>query len=484
MTQTIIESTPKVFISYSWTKNTETEELAERLQANGVDVILDIWNLKPGQDKYAFMEQCVTDDDVDRVLIICDKSYAEKANSRKGGVGDETMIISPEVYGKAKQEKFIPVVIEVDDDNKPFLPAYLKSRIYIDISGEHYEDGYEKLLRTLFGQPESRKPALGSPPAFLFKEENASLLPLKDAIRKLEAHDFRRVNKNTADNFIDAYLDSLKGFYRDEKFIPDKFLDDFRATKENRNYFLKFIQILAESNQFALGDFLAGAFEYIYNTLCNLHFFVPQAGSYYDTSFDIFKLHIWELFLYSMTYLLHHEMFSDIHDLLVHTYFLRRFPTSEETVPSSYGAFWFSTRDLDTSIKKYIPDPSQQIAPIGYIVCIERESKPIYSKRAIADTDLFLFQILDGLELGSSDSPSWYPTCYIYSDIYHSIWQKLISKKFCEKIFCLFKVQSIDSLKQKISKCRDKPAMVYDNVMNPAPTIRQFIKIQDIGTRA
>ena len=483
MTQTIIK-TPKVFISYSWAKKAETEALAKRLQGHGVDVIVDIWSLQPGQDKYTFMEQCVTDDNIDRVLIICDMSYAEKANSRNGGVGDETMIISPKVYGKAKQEKFIPIVIELDEDNKPFLPAYLKNRIYIDISGDYYEEGYEKLLRTLFEQPESRKPPLGTPPESIFKEENASLLPLKEAIRKLEAHDFRRVNKNTADDFINTYLDSLKGFYREDKFMPDSFLDDFRALKENMNYLLKFIKVLAESNKIALGDFLAGAFEHIHNTLCNLHFFAPQAASYYDASFDIFKLHVWELFLFSMTYLLHHEMFSDIHDLLVRTYFLRKSPLSEEKLPSSYGAFWFRTYELDASIKNYVPDLSQEPTPIGHIVCTERESMPVYSKRAIADTDLFLFQILNGLELGSSDSPSWYPTCYLYSDIYHSMWQKLISRKFCEKLFCLFDVQSIDSLKQKISMCGNKTARIYDNVINPAPTIRQFIKVQDIGTRA
>ncbi len=53
------------------------------------------------------MEQCVTDNKIHRVIIICDKSYVEKANYRNGGVGDETMIISPEIYSEAKQEKFI-----------------------------------------------------------------------------------------------------------------------------------------------------------------------------------------------------------------------------------------------------------------------------------------------------------------------------------------------------------------------------------------
>lgn len=254
----MLDRTPKIFISYSWDSKATTRELAEALLRDSVDVVLDIWDLNPGQDKYSFMEQCVTNHEIDRVLIICDKSYAEKANSRTGGVGDETMIISPEVYGRAQQEKFIPVIVELDENKKPFLPVYLKSRIYIDLSGEHYEDEYEKLLRTLYEQPESRKPARGTPPEILFKEEPPSLLPIKEAIRKLRVNDFSRVNKNTADDFVNLYLDPIKGFYRKDDFMADKFLDDFRAMKENRSYFLECLKLLAESNKIALGEFLAG----------------------------------------------------------------------------------------------------------------------------------------------------------------------------------------------------------------------------------
>ena len=107
--------TPKVFISYSWTSEEYRESviaLATQLCHDGVDVVLDVWDLKTGQDKYVFMEQSVTDPSIDYVLILCDKKYAEKANSRQGGVGDETAIISAKVYGKVSQEKFIPVIME------------------------------------------------------------------------------------------------------------------------------------------------------------------------------------------------------------------------------------------------------------------------------------------------------------------------------------------------------------------------------------
>ena len=45
---------PKVFISYCWTSPTHEDwviNFAERLVANGVDIVIDKWDLKEGQDK-------------------------------------------------------------------------------------------------------------------------------------------------------------------------------------------------------------------------------------------------------------------------------------------------------------------------------------------------------------------------------------------------------------------------------------------------
>ena len=99
----MLDRTPVVFISYSWSSEEYQErviDLATRLRRDGVDVKLDVWDLKDGHDKYVYMEQCVTNPVIDKVLILCDKKYAEKANSRQGGVGDETTIISPEYMVK------------------------------------------------------------------------------------------------------------------------------------------------------------------------------------------------------------------------------------------------------------------------------------------------------------------------------------------------------------------------------------------------
>jgi hypothetical protein len=104
---------PKVFITYSWTSPEHQEwvlDLAQRLVHNGVEVTLDKWDLQPGHDLYSFMESMVHSDQIDKVLIICDRGYYVKAETRKGGVGTETQIISPEVYSDVKQEKLFQLL--------------------------------------------------------------------------------------------------------------------------------------------------------------------------------------------------------------------------------------------------------------------------------------------------------------------------------------------------------------------------------------
>lgn len=155
---------PKVFISYCWTSEAYKAfvlNLAKKLRSDGIDVILDQWDLRPGHDMFAFMEQSIIQSD--KVLILCDKAYAAKADAREGGVGNETTIITPDVYGHHKQEKFIPVIVESFDS----IPSYLRSRLGIDFRAARRNEGYQELLRTIFNKHVIIKPELGKPPKWL-----------------------------------------------------------------------------------------------------------------------------------------------------------------------------------------------------------------------------------------------------------------------------------------------------------------------------
>ena len=151
--------------------------LATDLVNNSVDVKLDRWDLKPGNDVDAYMEQMVTEPDIKKVIMICDHLYAEKADGRKGGVGTETQIITPNIYEKEDQSKFVAVLTERDGDGKPCLPAYCRGRLFIDMSDpELYPSSFAELLHWIFDVPPHAKPALGTKPSFLRDSEEAPSL--------------------------------------------------------------------------------------------------------------------------------------------------------------------------------------------------------------------------------------------------------------------------------------------------------------------
>ena len=58
---------PRIFISYAWGTQDYQDRvlaLAKDLQMDGIEVLLDKWNLKEGHETYAYMEQSVNDPSV------------------------------------------------------------------------------------------------------------------------------------------------------------------------------------------------------------------------------------------------------------------------------------------------------------------------------------------------------------------------------------------------------------------------------------
>lgn len=165
----------KAFISYSWSTPEHkawVRRLAERLMEDGVYTILDEWDLKPGHDPIHFMEQSITSPDVTKVLIVCDRVYKEKADSRAGGVGTETQILTPEIYQKTDQSKYAALVTEVNDEGRAYVPTFYGGRIFIDFSNpDNEEEAYEELTRWINDAPLHTRPKLGKKPSYLGKDE-------------------------------------------------------------------------------------------------------------------------------------------------------------------------------------------------------------------------------------------------------------------------------------------------------------------------
>ncbi len=175
--------TPKVFISYSWTSKAHEAwimALAKDLERNGIHIVIDKWDLPEGADSAVFMEQMVTDPSIDKILMVCDRVYSEKADRRAGGVGTEAQIISKELYEQEDRiggsQRFIPVVSEKDEKGSPYLPIFVKSRIYIDLSNDLLRtSGFEQLLRCIYEKPKHVRPERGKPPEFLLRDDRINI---------------------------------------------------------------------------------------------------------------------------------------------------------------------------------------------------------------------------------------------------------------------------------------------------------------------
>ena len=155
---------PVVFISYSHDTPEHKKwvgELGTRLMNNGVDVILDQWDLGLGDDAARFMTNGVTK--ANRVLMICTESYVVKANEGRGGVGYEAMIVTGELVSNLGTDKFIPIVKQQDRPRS--IPAFLGARLYLDLGDpETYETQFIDLLREIHNAPANPKPPLGRNP--------------------------------------------------------------------------------------------------------------------------------------------------------------------------------------------------------------------------------------------------------------------------------------------------------------------------------
>ena len=477
---------PKIFISYSWTNDDFAVPLAERLREHGVDVVLDKWDLKEGQDKYVFMEQCVNNPEITKVLIICDKAYTEKANGRKGGVGDETAIVSSEIYGNVSQEKFIPIITEHDEEGNACVPTYIKSRIYIDFTDESlYEENYEKLLRLIYNKPSYRKPKLGKRPEWL-DDENVSLFKVNDAIKQIRGAKNDQRTEILTKEFLSKYVETLGEYFDVNICTGDKIYEKFVSMKDIRDVFLEFLDVIPITNA-ALGDVLTDFFENAYNTLTDKDTFIPNAMSWSPGIFEIYRVFLWELFICVTAFLLKKEDYKALNRLLTNTYFVKdKYSCGNEDI-TDYTVFRHHSREVEEQYKP-TTENKQKFTLLGDCICNSREKKPLYTKKSLAEADLFLYQIYKALDLNTSSKFAgtnyWFPTLYVYADPYnHSgMWTRMKSKRFATKICDLVGVDSIDELKTRIEKCSSDREMTYPGSFNSAPGILAYIKPDEIGT--
>ncbi|WP_053143674.1 SEFIR domain-containing protein [Erwinia billingiae] len=307
---------PKVFVSYCWT-NPEHENfvigLAEDLVGSGVDIIIDKWNLRDGQDSFSFMESMVNDKTINKVLIICDKGYADKANNRAGGVGTEAQIISPEIYASATQTKFVVVTTEKDSEGHHYVPTFYKGRIFIEMAdANQYTDGFDKVLRWIYDKPVYEKPEMGKRPSFLDENPETSLGTSNFYARAVDAI---RGGRPTVLGCFDEYLSTLAanlerirlnvedGTPEDETFLKN--VESFIPARN------EFINLIGLVSRFNLGTDFSKRLHAFFQEALGYYYAPESVTSFRDSDYDNFKFIIGELYLYTVASYLKYERFEE-----------------------------------------------------------------------------------------------------------------------------------------------------------------------------
>jgi hypothetical protein len=160
------EKALRVFISYSHTSEEHeqwVESLGTFLRDSGIEARLDLWHLRRGMDLPQFMTNELAI--AERVILVSDERYAEKADGRVGGVGWETMIVQADMYSLPPEStKYLVIVrsTKVDDG----LPRFLKAKFVIHWPKKTSDERNRQiLLRELYDMV--KIPPLGSRPIFL-----------------------------------------------------------------------------------------------------------------------------------------------------------------------------------------------------------------------------------------------------------------------------------------------------------------------------
>jgi hypothetical protein len=449
---------PKLFISYSW--STADHEawvlrLATELREAGIDVILDKWDLKEGQDANAFMERMVTDDAIKKVVMVCDRVYVEKANNRKGGVGTETQIITPDIYAKQDQPKFVAVSTERDDEGKPYVPAYYRSRIHVDFTDpSEYGDRFEQVVRWVYDKPIYVKPELGTKPAFLADDENK--LSLATSARFRRAIDAMRSGRDYAIAAAQEYLSTAAAEFEKLRIDPganpfdDAMVSSIESFLPYRNELIEFFTAaVLYRDTVEIRALLHRFFESLIPYMDR----PAHVTSWREHDFDNFRFIIRELFLYVIAVCIQHNHFDMVQHLLAQEYYVPGNTDYGRDVMVPYLVFYRSMESCEERKRRLNLNRTSLEADF----LKQRCSGVGIDFRHLMSADFVLF--LRG-EIRHNDFGIWWPDTLVYAG--HrggpfEIFARSKSAAFFNRIKGLIGVASKEELAKLVREARRQP---------------------------
>ena len=473
---------PKVFISYAWGSEDykiKVLSFATDLMNDGIEVILDQWSLKEGNDTYAFMEQGATDPTITNVLILLDPVYEKKANGRDGGVGTETQIISPEIYNKVIQEKFLPVIFERGIKGEIPKPQYLKTMLHFDLTQEEkYDLEYRRLVKRLYGIEIVEKPELGKKPSWL---DERSTIPTKtrSGYEGLKQQKSDSVKKDEFKNFLLAIKEKIVDFTKDEfgdNISAEEYIslyDDTRSYRDEFLYLLKYSIYIPES------------YKIIASVLEEICVGVKNKNGYEG---EVMRTLLHELFIYVVAYYLKNKDYNALSYILSKTYFVGKYGYSQD---QSFDAFYDNNTNLDRAVSQ--KDNKQYYSGTANY-WINNINVEICNKNEFVFADIFCYNAAIFVENYTS-SWFWFPLTYVYGKLeygnspFNQFVVRLKSKEHLQEVAKIMGFSNTEEFKKKYIEIETEMQKGnfreyrYNSAFETAPVICQYIKSEELGSR-
>lgn len=467
----------KVFISYSWSGEKYQERvkiLADELISKGIEVIIDFYDLKPGSDTYSFMEKMVNDETIDKVLILIDPKYAAKANEKGAtGVSTETQIISPQVYKKIEQNKFIPVIMDRTATGDLEIPTYLENRLYIDLSKKsEYHLNFEKIVREIYEKPLYKKPQLGEIPIYLNDEKKRN--ETRSFIDSLQSKIKEKFNREKI--FFDIFLKQIEDVreidFGDNKNQTEKIFNATNELNELKEDYVEFLEYYILIKEFDI-DIIIDFFEKMYEYSKDKNIGIIINGRY-----DHIEFLVTELYIYTCMILLENKKYEELEIL---------FETDYNLLGNEYD---FSELRLPVrKLRQRNPNHYDYIAEL--LVSRTIFNGKNYKKKFI-EMDLLLFyvSVIRNREKNTQEnfglSDIWYPATFFYLGVGVRIssLQKMKSTRHCENMMKLFGVKTTNELKENFKNFSNYVELKdYRKYEYAVPNINFHISHEMIATK-
>ncbi len=473
-----IES-PKVFISYAWGTKEHDEKVlafASKLMEDGVEVILDKWSMKEGNDTFSFMERSVTDKELTNVLILLDPLYAKKADAHEGGVGTETQIISAKVYKEVDQDKFIPIIFERDENGEVCKPTYLQGRLHFDLTiEEKYDEEYHRLVKSLYGEETYVKPQLGKRPAWVDK-------PIAYSPKRTIRYEELKQNKDATikSSLLRSYLDQIServlSFSKEneQNVTNEDIVRQYDVTQEIRDDYLFLLKhaIYVDNHE----DDITCFFEETTNNMRNQN----------NLHGILAKIFLHEIFIYTIAWLWKNKEFKALGFVFGKTY-LESGYTGHDNGATSYHMF-YSGSDHDILDKAVCAIDNKQYYSGVAAHWMANIATDFCSKEYFVFADLLCYNY----SVYGKDYIGywrWFPITYCYNDRYNSILtqeaKRLMSRRHVISILPIFGYESVEDFSHKFNEVHDESQFReyrYPTTIEPASVLGFFITADKIGT--